>query len=215
MEKYLKGVSSKTKEFQLREHVDDLRADMQKQIHRANKSIKAQRELDVKEKDQIKDFANKLNEEVEDNWASYDQFRDEIKEFYGESNFREFKKCMSGIIALKNKISEEDRKSLKNSKDRVMRDKLRLFSFFQIWEICNHVVVESELTDRISKNEGEMKGVYTYLDELRRVDLSMREYIDTEIDKFRTDFVQSIDAQATTNKATLNKVEKAVSALAK
>jgi len=122
---------------------------------------------------------------------------------------------MSGIIALKNKISEEDRKSLKNSKDRVMRDKLRLFSFFQIWEICNHVVVESELTDRISKNEGEMKGVYTYLDELRRVDLSMREYIDTEIDKFRTDFVQSIDAQATTNKATLNKVEKAVSALAK
>jgi len=45
---------------------------MQKQIHRANKSIKAQRELDVKEKDQIKDFANKLNEQEEDNWASYD-----------------------------------------------------------------------------------------------------------------------------------------------
>ena len=39
-----------------------------------------------------------------------------------------------------------------------------------------------------------MKGVYGYLDELRRVDVTMREYCDKEIDKFRTDFNQSLEA---------------------
>ena len=140
----------------MREHVDDLRADIQKQINKANKSISAQREVDLKEKDKINDFANKLNEEVDDNWASYDTFRDEIKEFYGESNFREFKRTMGSTLAMKSKISDEDRKSFKNSKDRVVRDRLRLFSFFQVWEICNQVMLESALNDKIDQNQEEM-----------------------------------------------------------
>ena len=152
MEKYVKGVSTKTKEFHEREHVDELRNDMQKQINKANKSIKTQREVDLKEKAKIDDFASKLNEEIEDNWASYDQFRDEVKEFYGESNFREFKRCMNPILAMKSKMTDEDRKTIKISRDRIMRDKLRLFSFFQVWEIINHVMLESEMNDRIKQN---------------------------------------------------------------
>ena len=105
------------------------------------------------EKDKINDFATKLNDEVDENWASYDSFRDEIKEFYGDSNFRAFKNCMSDVLKLKGKISDDDRKSFKNSKDRAGRDKLRLFSFFQVWEICNHMMNESLMNDRISENE--------------------------------------------------------------
>ena len=42
-------------------------------------------------------------------------------------------------------------------------------------------MVKSDLADRVAKNDSEMQRVYNYLDELRKVDASMREYIDSEI----------------------------------
>ena len=73
--------------------------------------MSGQRDTDLKEKDKMNEFSNKVNDEVEENWASYDSFRDEIKEFYGESGFRNFSNCMNEIIELKGKITDEDRKS--------------------------------------------------------------------------------------------------------
>ena len=57
----------------------------------------------------MKDFADRLNEEVDENWASFDTFREEVKEFYGIQCFQAFCDIMSDVIKLRGIISDEDR----------------------------------------------------------------------------------------------------------
>ena len=63
----------------------------------------------------MREYAEKVNEEVDENWASFDTFRDEVKEFYGEQCFQAFCEYMDDVIKLRGVISEEERKIINKS----------------------------------------------------------------------------------------------------
>ena len=51
LEKFMKGVSASIDEFAEREHVDDLRDDLERDIKEANETIEQKRIEDLEEKD--------------------------------------------------------------------------------------------------------------------------------------------------------------------
>ena len=90
LEKFVKAIVSTMDEFNKREHVDELRADLENQIDDTSKEIQRKREVDLTEKNQINLFASNLSEEVDDHWANFGGFRDQINELRNEKCIENF-----------------------------------------------------------------------------------------------------------------------------
>ena len=62
LEKYTKGVSKKMYEFHCREHVDDLRNDIEYQIGETNKNMQDQRFTDIAEKNILRNKSDSIKD---------------------------------------------------------------------------------------------------------------------------------------------------------
>jgi ABC-type phosphate transport system auxiliary subunit len=76
---------------------------------------------------------------VEENWADYCSFKDNVSELSGDSCYLEFRRSMHEILQTRGKIAKDDNRMLKKSKDRLVRDKQRLYSFNQLYQLCEHM----------------------------------------------------------------------------
>ena len=75
LEKYIEGLSEKCFEFNEREHVKDLRNDLEERIKETNEQIEENRDTDLIEKAGINDEKMEINRKIKNFKKDYEEFR--------------------------------------------------------------------------------------------------------------------------------------------
>ena len=112
LEKYIEGLSEKCHEFNEREHVKDLRADMTQRIKEVNEQIEENRDTDLVEKSHINDEKIEINRKIKLFKKDYEEFRSKATALDQSDCYNDFEKVMLAVME-----SKKTGNPVKNSDD--------------------------------------------------------------------------------------------------
>ena len=134
---------------------------MQEQVDITNTGIKDGRDLDITEKDSIKQTITTLNSKTDAFRSTYDTFTLEATKLTERDCVDVYSNSMD--IVLKTKGKEDMVEAL--PKDQLEefkknRDQMRMYSFKQLFNIVTETNNKSEVQDRVSKNEADIQTLF-------------------------------------------------------
>ena len=101
LEKYVEGLTEKCFEFNEREHIKDLRADMTSRIKETNEQIEENRDTDLVEKAHINDEKIEINRRIKLFKKDYEEFRSKATALDRSDSYNDFEKVMMSVMESK------------------------------------------------------------------------------------------------------------------
>ena len=106
------------------------------------------------------------------------------------------------VMEMRGDYGSSERDELKSAPERDSREQPRLYSFKQLLDISYRINKNSPMGDTVESNSKDLAEMHQTVEELRKVDVAMRQYIDSSIADFKREVLASQDDQNRINKKT-------------